>query len=484
MTRFFVRQGVGAFIPMVLIAAVLFGCSGAGDIVAGGGIGGTGATIASVGTVSGFGSVIVNGVAYDTAYAEVFVESISRGSGDLAVTLSLSPGMVVRVEGRFAEDGSASADSVFFSSDLRGPIESIIELDSLSQQAVILGQTILMDDRTVFRNVIPSSISPGMVLEVSGYDDDSGRIFATYVNRISDSLVPDELFEIKGEVQSVIPALQSFEMRGLTVDYSSSDLSGLSGKEPEQGQLIKVRGRLEAPNLLIAERLEVEEEFGTGMFDVVELEGIITQAPAPGEFRIGRYAVRVDEETSYTHLAPDDLNPGTRVIVHGALEDRGILAGEIVLPEKIRIESDVSSINLEEKGLDLVGLESAKIFITGTTRITGITSHIDGIQSGDHVRILARLSPGGDVLASNILVNQSNVTVELAGPVESISGPFVVVLGIEINTSLFPLDGFADVGGKPVSPIEFLETVRPGDDIAFRGLLQAGSLNWLGVTIE
>jgi hypothetical protein len=242
MTRFFVRQGVGAFIPMVLIAAVLFGCSGAGDIVAGGGIGGTGATVASVGTVSGFGSVIVNGVTYDTASAEVFVESISRGSGDLAVTLSLSPGMVIRVEGRFAEDGSASADSVFFSSDLRGPIESIVELDSLSQQAVILGQTILMDDRTVFRNVIASSIGPGMVLEVSGYYDDSGRIFATYVNKISDSLLPDELVEIKGEVQSVIPALQSFEMRGLTVDYSSSDLSGLSGKEPEQGQLIKVRG--------------------------------------------------------------------------------------------------------------------------------------------------------------------------------------------------------------------------------------------------
>jgi hypothetical protein len=94
--------------------------------LAGGGIGGTGVTVASVGTVSGFGSVIVNGVVYDTTGAEVFVENVSKGSGDSAVVLNLLPGMVVRVEGRISEDGSATAESVFFSSTLKGPVESLI----------------------------------------------------------------------------------------------------------------------------------------------------------------------------------------------------------------------------------------------------------------------------------------------------------------------------------------------------------------------
>jgi len=467
---------------LYILAALQAGCSG-GDTVAGGGIGGTGVTVASVGTVTGIGSVIVNDITYDTTAAEVFVENTFRGSGDAAVIQNLSVGMVVRVEGRLADDGSASADRVFFSNKLKGPVESISDLDSLTKTAVILGQTVLMDDRTVFRNGAIGSIAVGMVLEVSGYEDDSGTIVVTYVNKVADFLPPGGLVELKGLVRNVIPQLETFEIGRLAVDYSTCDLSGLPGNAPEAGQLLRVRGRLEAADRLVAQRLDLEEEFGSGMFDVVELEGIITQTEAPGEFGIGRYTVRVDQETSYNNLAPQDLNQGARVIVRGTLTDRDILADEIFLSEKIRMESNVNSIDPAGDSLTLSGLESATIFMNVTTRINGIAQGLDDIRPGDHARILGRRTAGGDILASMIVVTPSKDSVELAGPVESLSEPAIVVLGIEVNTSIIPPDGFKGVGGKPVPPAEFFGAVKPGDSAVVEGALQGGSVKWMDIKI-
>ena len=474
---------VGSLMSLCILAALQTGCSG-GDTVAGGGIGGTGVTVASVGTVTGFGSVIVNGITYDTRAAEVFVENTFRGSGDAAVMQNLSVGMVVRVEGTTADDGSATADRVFFSNELKGPVESIRNLDSLTRTAVILGQTVLMDDRSVFRNGTIDSIAVGMVLEVSGYEDDSGTIVATYVNKDADFLPPGGFVELKGLVRNLVSPLQTFEIGRLTVDYSTCDLSGLPGNAPEEGQLLKVRGRIENPNRLVAERLDLEEDFGSGVFDVVELEGIITQTGAQGEFRIGRYTIRADQETSYNHLTPQDLNRGTRVIVRGSLTDRDILADEIFLSEKIRMESNVNSIDPAGNSLTLSGLESATMFTNITTRINGIAQGLDAITPGDHARILGRRTAGGDIFASMVVVTPSKDSVELAGPVESLSEPLIVVLSIEVNTSMIPADGFKGVGGKPVSPAQFFGAVKPGDSVAVEGALQGGSVNWMSIKIE
>jgi hypothetical protein len=163
-----ILQTMCVLVLLSFFAAFHVGCGGGGgDALAGGGVGGTGITVSSVGTATGIGSVIVNGSTYDTTAAEVFVDNASMGFGNQALVQSISVGMVVRVEGRLTSDGSTIADRVLFSNELRGPVESIDELDALSKQAVILGQKIVMDDRTVFRDTDAASIAVGMVLEVA-----------------------------------------------------------------------------------------------------------------------------------------------------------------------------------------------------------------------------------------------------------------------------------------------------------------------------
>lgn len=480
-----ILQTVSALVLLSFLAAFHVGCGGGGgDSLAGGGVGGTGITVSSVGTATGIGSVIVNGSTYDTTAAEVLVDNASKGFGNPALVQNISVGMVVRVEGRLAPDGSTIADRVLFSNELKGPVESIDELDPLSKQAVILGQKIVMDDRTVFRNTDAASIAVGMVLEVSGFVDESGSIDATYINKVANSLLPEDPVEINGLVQNFDPQSKTFKINLLTVDYSAADLGELPGGTPETGQLLKVRGRLGGTSLLLAERLEPAEEFGSGAFDAVDLEGIITQTVSPSEFRMGRYTVTVDPETLYKNLKPEDLNRGTRVIVRGTLTNRSILADEISRPEDIRMESNVSSISLAEKSLVLSGLESATALTTAATRTIGIASGLDQIQPGDHARILGRRSSVGDILASSLQVTPSAETVELAGSVESVSEPFIVLLGVQANTASIPSDRFKGVNGTPLSPAEFFKILKTGDAVALEGSLQSGNVSWTAIRLE
>ncbi len=161
---------------------MLLACSGSGgggsDLLAGGGIGGTGI---SIGEISGFGSVIVNDVDFDTQKTQVVVNGQAAGAGNEAVRKELALGMVVRVEGRFSGNDTGKADRIVFTENLNGPVTMIELLDSVVKKIVILGQVVIVDDRTQFKDTDFDSLSVGDVLRISGWPDETGIIQATYV---------------------------------------------------------------------------------------------------------------------------------------------------------------------------------------------------------------------------------------------------------------------------------------------------------------
>jgi len=106
-----------------LFILVLNSCGGGGGMTAGSGIDGTG--IMSAGVVSAFGSIIVNGTEFDTSKAAIIINGKEVPVGDDFVQDNLEIGMVVTVEGRIKEDGSAVADRVIYSSNVAGPVESV-----------------------------------------------------------------------------------------------------------------------------------------------------------------------------------------------------------------------------------------------------------------------------------------------------------------------------------------------------------------------
>jgi hypothetical protein len=83
------------------LAILVMACGGGG-----GSGGGDSSSASSEGPISGFGSVIMNGVRWNTDSAKFDVDGLVGSQDDLDV------GMVVRIEGHRRSDGRATADRV------------------------------------------------------------------------------------------------------------------------------------------------------------------------------------------------------------------------------------------------------------------------------------------------------------------------------------------------------------------------------------
>jgi hypothetical protein len=74
--------------------------------------------------------------------------------------------------------------------------------------------------------------------------------------------------------------------------------------------------------------------------------------------------------------------------------------------------------------------------------------------------------------------------VAITGPVESVSPPNIVILGVGINTASIPAGGFQGRDGSPITMDEFFESVQLGDTVAAEGVLQAEVPVWNRVELQ
>ncbi|MGD8372458.1 MAG: DUF5666 domain-containing protein, partial [Syntrophobacterales bacterium] len=117
------------FLLAILLALLLISCGSSG-----GGIGGSGVT--SQGSITGFGSIVVNGTEFDTTNATIIVEGEEAGVVDLHL------GMVVTVYG--TDGKSAVANRVVYNDNVEGPVKNIVD-NGTSKQFEILNQTVIVN---------------------------------------------------------------------------------------------------------------------------------------------------------------------------------------------------------------------------------------------------------------------------------------------------------------------------------------------------
>lgn len=190
-----------AFLIGTLTALAVVSCGGGGGNLAGG-IGGTGV---SSGPATAFGSVIVNGVEYNTDSANIKIEGASVGVGSIAQQ-HLAIGMMVSV----THDASTNAKSVSFQDNAEGPVANIAITDSTTGTGTftVLGLTVTVNNLTVFGNtsglIGTSALSTADIVEVSGQLTGSNAILATRVERKSAACGTAGLhIEVKGTASNV-----------------------------------------------------------------------------------------------------------------------------------------------------------------------------------------------------------------------------------------------------------------------------------------
>jgi len=331
-----------------LIFLMLISCSGGGGgMSAGGGIDGTG--IMSAGVVSAFGSVVVNGTEFDTSSAAVFINGEQIGVGDDAVLENLDIGMVVTVEGRTNKDGTRfTADRVVYSDNVVGPVEIISDIDLTTKEVVVLGQTVIVNVITKFKETTFGTLAPGDVVEVSGYLDDNRAIRATFLEKKGDITSILE-YEVTGFVENLDANLKTFMINGLEVDYASI-ANNLPPGIPADDLFVEVEGQLAAGGEMRAAKIQLGDQFDGEDGNEFEIMGYVTKIISDTdiiEFKVGNQVVQVDPDiVDFVDGTAGDIVPGVKLEAEGSLEGGILMAWEVEFwkPDQIEVEGLLTSI--------------------------------------------------------------------------------------------------------------------------------------------
>lgn len=478
---------------LILVGSLIIGCGGGVDDLAssGGGIGGsgvngggTGGTGISSGSVTAIGSVHVNGVRYDTSSAEIFVEGQSVGFGDTAVLANLEVGMVVRVEGDIETETAGTAQRVYFNDDLRGPVESIMEIDSVTTQLVVLGKTVVIDELT---HVVDVAIAAPLVndwIQVSGYEDAEGRIRATFVTEI----VGASTANLKGTITAVDSTHELITINGIDIGYHQATLIDVDPLAV--GQRVEVTGEYSTGSITIdADTIEPVDVLGTADIDSIELSGIIADKTSATEFRLNGVPVVVTGQTLYSGGDADDVAEDVRVEAEGQLTNGTLVAERIIFMDFAKLEADVSANNTGQSVILLHGLTDIPIRYNATTKATGDVLSPSSIDGSHHIKVLGRRLPSSEtetVVAVHIItldVLNDKVIVQGALEDDPLSGQtFITLLGHDIDISGIPDDGFESPGGTGY--VHFYESAKAGDIVSAKGTRSGETVTWQSVSVE
>jgi Domain of unknown function (DUF5666) len=318
------------------VAATLVACGGGSG---GGGSSSTGATKVSKGVVTGYGSIVVNGIHYDETGARVRINDRS-GSGDYR---GIKIGMTVKIRGSLDSpciDGiniCGVANSIEVEHEVEGAITSISGTTFVVHGLTINTST---DPQTLTRyDGITgdfSGLTVGMRVEVYGLRDPSGVIQATLIELEDDDFED----EIRGVVSDLDTTAGTFKLGSMVVHYDTTGATtrtedGTLAVDLVDGATVEVHLDLTHAMPNHASKIEFEDnedsEYDANDGDEVEVEGYISEysGSVPGTFKIGTTLVSVTETTQLGFA----LANGLLVEVEGTMVGIELVATEVELED-------------------------------------------------------------------------------------------------------------------------------------------------------
>jgi hypothetical protein len=325
-------------------------------VACGGGVdtGGTGSY--SSGPITGFGSIIVNGVRYDEATA-----SVQDDDGTVRSGSELRLGMMVDIDasplGSDANGPFATARTIRFGGEIVGPVGSV---DATSGSLVVLGQTVRVNASTVFDEAFAgglAGVALGQVVEVHGlFDAASLSYTATRVEPKADA----QLYRMRGIVSQLDTTARTFRVAGQTINYA--DIAPADLPLLVNGRFVRVLVRT---TQVAGQWVAVVVRAGVRTLDdrsEARLEGRISAFTSTSRFSVN--GIDIDAGAA---SFPD----GTAGVVLGArVEIEGALQGGVVVARKVEIQTDDK---LRDRGFQLFGVVASVNTVPKTLVLRGVT---------------------------------------------------------------------------------------------------------------
>ncbi len=294
------------------------GSGGTGISGEGVGSGGTGAVADSggIGSVDGFGSIIVNGTRFDTSGARLLLED--------AVALRL--GMTVRVAGTLSADlASGTATVVLSAAELRGAAG---DLDIGAGRFNVLSVPVATDPSTVYagRRAL-ADLRAGDPVQVYGLPGVGTQLRATRIERLAAAGTP----VLSGAVQSLDTASRTFSIGSQRVRYAAAAFDGAwPAAGLAEGQLVRVRARnagdpIEATSVELWYPVPAAAEGGR-----FSLGGVVTRAAGLADLRVDGLPVDASG-ARISGGSAGEIVPGVRVEAAGTLRAGVLLATRLKL---------------------------------------------------------------------------------------------------------------------------------------------------------
>lgn len=312
-----------------LVAACLVACGGGSTSTAsnGSGIGSGGTGSFTTGSISGFGSVIVNGIRYDDT-------GITPSSQDGDSISALKLGMVIDVEGGSTSQVTktsgdvqtvAKASSIKVGFELLGPLDTTLinlgngTLEVLGQQVQVTVDTFFEPDSDL--NSLKTNVSCPYV-KVYGFPRAGTSYTATRIECVS---TQPANYRIRGLVSAVGGGMVT--LNGHAYPLASNVMA------PQVGQVVRALLRNDASNTVVGFANDVR---AWSQPRDARIEGVVASYVASsGTFSINGVPVKVDSSTT---LNPANLALGSaylRVEVRGQLID-GVLKATLIEKEDDR----------------------------------------------------------------------------------------------------------------------------------------------------
>ena len=464
-------------ICILLLAFALSACGGGG----GGGdntvtpptnpppTGGIGRTGIAAGPITTFGSIVVNGVRYETSSATFTINDDAGTEDDLRV------GDVVVVKGTIDENGTTgTANEVTFEDAVTGPVDSI---DLVGSSLVVMGQNVRVSPDTSFDDSFsPASldgVTVGQIVEVSGQFDANGDIGAT---RIEPKPAGTQ-FEVHGIVAMHDAANQEFTLGSLVVDYSTATLDNFPGGQISDGDLVEAKGMtIGGAGELQATSVELENAYpDVAEDDFAEIEGFITRFVDATDFDVAGFPITTNAQTVYEGGAETDLGPNIKVEVEGTIDAAGVLVAEKVdirRAKAVRATALIDSVDAASNSVVLLGITVKTDNLTrfedkSSADVDPLT--INDINAGDYVEVRGDEFPAGsgEILATIFEREVVDPDTELQGFVESIADPNFTILGVTIETNGATV--FRDENDVVISSTDFFNQLAANDLVKATG---------------
>ena len=374
----------------VIALALQLSCGGG---VESGGTGG-GASFAS-GPVTGFGSVIVNGVRYDDATARV-----EDADGNAVSRTLLQLGMTTEIDASAVTPGAsgpvATAMTIRFASDVVGPVSAV---NVAGAGFTALGQRVRITPTTVFDAAFAGGLAAlrvGAVVEVYGqFDVATQTLVATRVQPAGGATT----YRLRGRVSALDTAARTVTVGGLVVSYAASPPA-----DPASAFAI---GNVVRLKLLPLPSGAVWTLAGAGPGAVrladgrsAEVDGRISAFSSLARFSVDGVAVDAS--------AAAFPNGSNGVVLGARVEVEGLASGGVLVATAVKFEADDRGGN---EPFELHGTISAADAINRSFVVRGITvnytnatrfdsSTAAGIADGRAVDVHGTLSTDGTMLVA------------------------------------------------------------------------------------